>query len=125
MTKATEATSALTAQAFLNLAEAKQQLEPVTVPSIGVAYVLVMNVGQREAMQNQWQEIKKDPDNKISFSAVLLQATVCDASGDLILSSLSPAQINDIPYAVVDPLLDKSLKINGFLATAVEDARKN
>lgn len=126
MTKATATPAPLTAQAFLDLATAQQKLVPIDdVPGIGRVYVLVMTVGQREVMRNRWVEINKNPDNQVSFSAMVLQATVCDSAGDLILSSLSPEQINDIPSPTTEPILNTSLKINGFLETAAGDARKN
>ena len=118
---------ALTAQAFLNLANQPPRIEIIEVEGLGSVGVLTMSIGQREAMHNRWSELKKEDDSKAGFGALLLQATVCDDNADLVLATLPIDEINKLPVATVEPLLEKAMQLNGFSKKepAVEQARKN
>lgn len=116
----------VTALDFLNLANQPAQFEIVkNVPSLGDVGILKMDLGQRAAMTKKWVELEKMPGNPISYSAVVLQATVADESGEPLLLNVPLEKINKFPSDVTDPLLEVAFKINGMLASKVDDAEKN
>ena len=122
----TQVAAPVTAQSFLDLVNAPQNFELVhDVPNLGTVGVLKMNLGQRNNVLKKWGELEATKTNTITFSAIVIQATVTDEQGKPLLSSVPLEKINQLPSEVADPIFAAASKLNGFTATAVSDAEKN
>lgn len=117
--------TAVTAQSFLDLAVDKAHFEIIEVPQLGHVGLLKMTLGQRETMVKKWSEVNKDPANQISFAAFVLQATVVNEAGELLLANVPINKINALPFEIADPLFDKAAELNGLKEKKKEEAEKN
>lgn len=121
----TAAKSVVTAQSFLDLATDKPKFEMIEVPQLGEVGLLKMTLGQREAMIKKWTETNQNPANQVNFAAFVLQATIVNEAGELLLANVPIAKINALPFEIADPLFDKAAELNGLKDKKKSDAEKN
>lgn len=121
----TETKTVVTAQSFLDLATDKPKFEMIEVPQLGHVGLLKLTLGQRDVLIGKWSKVSKKPDNQLSFGAFVLQATVVNETGELLLANVPVEKINALPFDVVEPLYEKAAQLNSFKAEKKEEAEKN
>lgn len=95
--------------------------ETVEVDGVGTVYVQEMSLSARDAFETAWAQ----PGGKANQRALLLIATVCDESGAPVFAGSDLETVRRLPAAVMEPVVEAAMKLNGLLESDLEDAVKN
>lgn len=118
----TESTTILGASAILGAAKKRRYVE-VPVPALeGTVRLRSLNVAERDEL-DQWVHDQKG--NVRGFRARVLQATVCDADGALILREVPAATIAELMAEAIEPLFEAAMPLAGLTPADVKRLEGN
>jgi len=115
-------TTILGASSILNAGRHRRYVE-VHVPALeGTVRLRALNVAERDEL-DQWVHDQKG--NVRGFRARVLQATVCDADGALILREVPAATIAELMAEAIEPIFEAAMPLAGLSLADVKRIEGN
>lgn len=99
-----------------------KELHPVAVPGFPTGlFVRMMNAQERSDFEAAYLA---DSGEAGSFRAALIAATVVNEAGELLFANRPLDAIKGLPAAVLEPLIDKAMDLNGLSKRDREELEK-
>lgn len=99
------------------LLKAKRTIEPVETPA-GRTYVRTITAGEKDEFD---REASKDG----KFRCRLVMLCCCDEDGQAEFTNRDLPALDELPVAVLEPIIDAALRVNRISVKDSEEIRKN